>query len=145
MAAINAYLTFNGNCEEAFELYKNVFGGSFEQMSRFKEMPGSENNHTAAEDAEKIMHVSFPINKETTLMGSDISKAFGQTFILGNNISLAVNAHSIEEADKIFKGLADGGTTTMPLADTFWGAYFGMCTDKFGVNWMVNHDAKPAN
>ena len=143
MATINAYLTFNGNCEEAFLFYQSVFGGEFPYLGRFKDMPKSEEeNCPPPADGEKIMHVSLPISKETMLMGSDSSEAFGQVTTMGNNISLSINTDSEEEATRLFNGLSAGGKITMPLAKTFWGAFFGMFTDKFGIHWMVNYDYK---
>ncbi|HLF52707.1 VOC family protein [Flavobacterium sp.] len=141
MAKVNPYLTFNGNCEDAFNFYKSVFGGEFPYIGRFKEMPPMEGGkEISAEDGEKIMHVSLPISSETILMGSDSSESFGQVTTVGNNFSISIDAASKEEADKLFNGLSAGGKVTMPLSKTFWGAYFGMFTDKFGINWMVNHD-----
>ena len=139
MATVNAYLTFNGNCEEAFDFYKSVFGGEFCFIGRFKDMPPMEGKEVSAEEGNKIMHVSLQASK-STLMGSDSSEAFGQATIIGNNISLSVNAESKDEADKLFKGLSEAGKVTMPMDNTFWGAYFGMLTDKFGINWMMNFD-----
>ncbi|OFY85410.1 MAG: glyoxalase [Bacteroidetes bacterium RIFCSPLOWO2_12_FULL_35_15] len=138
MAAVNPYLTFNGNCEEAFNFYKSVFGGEFPYIGRFKDMPSEQ--PIPESEKEKIMHVSLPIGKETILMGSDSSNAFGQATIIGNNFSISVNADNEEEATKLFNGLSSGGKVTMPLNKTFWGALFGMFTDKFGINWMVNYD-----
>lgn len=141
MAQINPYLTFDGNCEEAFNFYKSVFGGEFPYIGRFNEMPPVEGRpEPSAEEGAKIMHVSLPISRETVLMGSDTSEAFGQTTVIGTNISISINTDSEEEADKLFNGLSAGGKVTMPLEKTFWGAYFGMFTDKFGINWMVNYD-----
>lgn len=140
MAQVNAYLTFNGNCEEAFNFYKSVFGGEFPYIGRFNEMPPSEGKTVSAEDGNKIMHVTLPISKDTCIMGSDTGGEWASNFKEGNNISLAINADSKEEAERLFNGLSAGGTVTMPLAMTFWGAYFGMFIDKFGINWMVNHD-----
>ena len=95
----------------------------------------------SAELADKILHVSLPIGN-TILMGSDGSDEFcsGGAFVMGNNITISINAESREEADRISKALSEGGQMTMPMADTFWGAYFGMWTDKFGINWMMNYD-----
>jgi len=139
MAQINAYLTFNGNCEEAFLFYKAVFGGEFRTISKFKDMPPMPGHEIAEKDKERIMHVALPISQETILMGSDSNPVFGEV-TMGQNISLSVNAESKEEADKIFNGLAGGGSITMPIADTFWGAYFGMLIDRYGMTWMVNYD-----
>ena len=83
--------------------------------------------------------MSLPISAETVLMGSDTMPGIHDHQV-GNNISLSINTDSREEADLIFNGLSAGGKVSMPLADTFWGAYFGMWTDKFGINWMVNYD-----
>lgn len=139
MTTLNVYLTFAGNCEEAFNFYKSVLGGDFAYVGRFKDMPPSDNcPPVPEEDKEKIMHISLPISKETVLMGSDSSEAFGQVTTQGNNFSLSVNADSKEEVDRIFAGLSEGGQVTMPADETFWGAYFGMFVDKFGIQWMVS-------
>jgi PhnB protein len=144
MASVNPYLTFPGNCEEAFNFYKSVFGGEFPYFGKFKDMPPMEGCGPLSEaDGEKVMHVSLPISKETVLMGSDSSESWGQATIMGNNFSISINTDSTEEADKLFNGLSAGGKVTMPMDKTFWGAYFGMFTDKFGIQWMVNHDENP--
>lgn len=140
MASVNAYLTFKGNCEAAFNFYKSVFGGEFEFIGRFGDMPTQPGMPELPENAKNlIMHVSFPIG-ETKLFGSDSSDAFGQVTTIGNNISISINAESKEEADRLFNGLSKDGKVTMPMENTFWGAYFGMFTDKFDINWMVNYD-----
>ena len=140
MASINPYLVFNGNCEEAFLFYKSVFGGEFPYIGKFKDMPPAEGNPVLSEaEGNKIMHVSLPIGDGSILMGSDSNSASGE-IAFGQNISLSINAVSKEEADKLFNGLSAGGKVTMPMNQTFWGAYFGMFTDKFGINWMVNFD-----
>lgn len=140
MATVNVYLTFNGDCRQAFEFYKSVFGGEFPYIGTFGEMPPQDGKETPKEDKDKIMHVSLPISKETSLMGSDTGGEWSSNLKVGNNFSVSINADSKEEADKLFNGLSQDGQITMPLADTFWGAYFGMFTDKFGINWMVNYD-----
>ena len=140
MTTLNPYLVFKGNCEEAFSFYKTVFGNEFLFVGRFKDMPENNNKPISELDKELIMHISLPISKETVLYGCDTSGAFSTSTILGNNISLSVETDSIEEATRIFKGLSEGGKITMPMAKTFWDAYYGMLTDKFGINWMVNYD-----
>ena len=140
MAQVNAYLTFNGNCEEVFNFYKSVFGGEFPYIGRFGDMPPADGKDVPEADKNKIMHVTLPISQETVLMGSDTGGEWASQFNAGNNISLSINTDSREEADRLFSGLSEGGVVTMPLAETFWGAYFGMWTDKFGINWMVNYD-----
>lgn len=140
MATINAYLTFDGTCEEAFNFYKSVFGGDFPMVGKFGDMPQQEGMPPISDEVKnRIMHMSLPISAETVLMGSDTMPGIHDHQV-GNNISLSINTDSREEADLIFTGLSAGGKVSMPLADTFWGAYFGMWTDKFGINWMVNYD-----
>src|SRR5436190_15519004 len=131
MATINIYLTFNGNCEEAFMFYKSVFGGEFPYIGRFKDMPVGEDPKLKPGEENRIMHVSLPISKETVLMGSDTGGEWAPGFQQGNNFSISVNTDSKEEADRLFNGLSAGGKVVMPQSDTFWGDYFGMFTDKF--------------
>jgi PhnB protein len=141
MAQVNPYLTFKGDCEAAFEFYKSVFGGEFPFVGRFKDMPPAEGAPAPnPEFAEKIMHMSLPISKETLLMGSDACGPSGDSTVIGNNIQLSINAESEAEAQRVFDGLSAGGTIVMPLDKMFWGALFGMFVDKFGIHWMVNYD-----
>jgi PhnB protein len=137
MPALNPYLNFNNNTEEVFNFYKSVFGGEFAMVMRFKDIP-AEFKGPAHED-NKIMHISLPIGGGV-LMGSDVPEAMGKV-VEGNNFQLSLSPSSKEEADKLFNGLSAGGKVTMPMSDSFWGAYFGMCVDKFGINWMINYDA----
>lgn len=143
MATVNIYLTFDGNCEEAFNFYKSVFGGEFPYIGRFGEMPDDGSGKSVSEaDTNKIMHVTLPISQETCLMGSDIGGEWSAHYVKGTNFSVSINAESKEEADRLFNGLSAGGQVTMPMNETFWGAYFGMFNDKFGISWMVNHDVR---
>jgi PhnB protein len=137
MAQINPYLTFNGNCEEAFDFYKSVFGGEFHQVSRYEEMPEAEDFRISETLKRKIMHISLPLSKDSYLMGCDSNPSTGEVRT-GDNISLSIDADSKEEADKYFQKLANGGNITMPINTTFWNAYFGMLTDKFNINWMIS-------
>lgn len=138
---INPYLTFNGNCEAAFNFYKSVFGGKFPYVGRYGEMPSTDGQPMPDSEKNKIMHMSLPIGSNSILMGSDSSDAFGHANIPGNNFSISINATSDKEADKLYNGLSSGGKQTMPMNKTFWGAYFGMLEDKFGIQWMVNFDS----
>lgn len=141
MATVNVYLTFDGNCEAAFDFYKSAFGGEFVDLNRFGEMPTQEGSPPLSDDLKnRIMHVSLPVSKETILMGSDTLPGMGPGIMVGNNFSISIGVNSKEEADKLCADLSAGGNVTMPLEVTFWGAYFGMWADKFGINWMVNYD-----
>ncbi|POY38411.1 VOC family protein [Solitalea longa] len=138
---INPYLTFEGKCEEAFNFYKSVFGGDFAFVGRFKDMPPQEGMPPMpAGSDDLLMHISLPIGGGSVLMGSDTCQGFGPPVTVGNNITISISADSKESADRLFKGLSAEGTVAMPMGDTFWGSYFGMFTDKFGINWMVGFD-----
>lgn len=138
MPHINTYLTFDGKTEEAFNFYRSAIGGEFVNFQRFGDAPSDQ--QLPESEAKRIMHVALPIGKNAVLMGSDTSPHHGHQVTMGNNFSISLSADSKEEAKSIFDKLSAGGNVTMPLADTFWGAYFGMFTDKFGINWMVNYD-----
>ncbi|WP_075589695.1 VOC family protein [Labilibacter marinus] len=137
MTTVNIYLTFDGNCEEAFNYYKTVFGGDFEMVSRFKEMPPMDNcPEVSAEDAEKIMHITLPIGGDTVIMGNDTGGEWATNYKAGNNFSISISTDSQEKADDFFAKLSKG-SVVMPMDKTFWGSYFGMCVDQFGITWMV--------
>lgn len=137
MIAINPYLNFPGNTEEAFNFYKNIFGGEFMMVQRFKDTP--EGGRTPDHEKDKLMHISLPVGKNNILMATDVLESMGHKLVEGNNFNLHAAAESKEEADKIFNGLSEGGKVTLKIGDTFWGDYFGMVTDKFGINWMVGY------
>ncbi len=137
MASINPYLNFNGKCEEAFNFYKVVFGGEFQNLQRFKDTPSVE--HLLDNEREWLIHVALPIGKDTLLMGSDSPSAMGQV-TSGNNFHISIQTDNDEETNQIFNRLSTGGKVTMPLEKTFWGARFGMLVDKFGIQWMVNQE-----
>ena len=142
MTTVNTYLTFNGNCEEAFNFYKSVFGGEFEHIGKFKDMPENPEFPVAESDREKVMHVTLPIGN-TLLMGSDTGGEWAANFKQGNNFSVSINTDNKDEADRIFAKLSEGGKIIMPMNKTFWDSYFGMFTDKFGIQWMVSFYANP--
>lgn len=135
MTTINPYLNFGDNCEEAFNFYKSVFGGEFLYLGRYSEMDCGE--PVAESEANKIMHVSLPIGEGSILMGSDTPSSFGAP-TTGNSMYVSVNVDSVEEANRLYNGLSDGGEILMAIDKTFFAAAFGMFIDKFGVRWMVN-------
>jgi len=137
---LNPYLNFLGNTEEAFKFYKSVFGGDFLMLQRFRDVEDLPDKEKMTEsDLDKIMHVSLKIG-EDVLMGTDALESQGHTLTVGNNMSLSIGVDSKEKAEEIFFALQEGGTVIMPLQKTFWGAYFGMVDDKFGVKWMISYD-----
>lgn len=144
MANINPYLNFNGKAEEVFNFYKSIFGGEFATVMRYGDAPGCDEveggNKLSESDNNKIMHIALPIgSKGDVLMGSDVPDSMGQ-LKQGDNFSISISTDSKEEADRIFNGLAESGKIDMPIGDAFWGSYFGMCADKFGIQWMVSYD-----
>ena len=138
-AAFNPYLNFNGNTEDAFQFYKSVLGGEFVQVMRFKDVPG--NDQIPAGEENKIMHIALPIGNGNILMGTDVSSNMPPV-TFGTNFSISISPETEEEARKIFNGLSDGGDIMMPLEKQFWGDWFGLLKDKFGVQWMMNYSEK---
>lgn len=140
MTTINPYINFNGNCEDAFNFYKSVFGGEFTVLQRFNEMPDDvpEEQRPSKNEGEKIMHVTLPIGKQAILMGSDYPEKMDHIQV-GNNFSISIDTSSEEEANKFFNELSEGGKVIMPMKKTFWGSIFGMFVDKFGIQWMVSY------
>jgi PhnB protein len=135
MDAIIPYLAFNGNAAEALAFYAKAFGGKVLFQQSFGESPMGDK--TPAEYKDKVMHARFEADK-LSFMASDSMP--GQQVTNGSNTSLSLNFTTVMDIDKTFANLSEGAKITMPLQDTFWGAKFGMLTDKFGINWMFNHD-----
>ena len=133
------YLHFNGNCAEAFAHYGKLMGGKVIMVSKYSDSPMA--NDMPAEMRDKIIHIHMQIGN-TVLLGSDAPPShYGKPQV----ISVSVNVNSTDEADRVFAELAEGGSVTMPIAQTFWSPRFGMCTDRFGVPWMVNCQAAAAS
>ncbi len=132
----NLYLNFNGNLLEAFDFYKEIFGGEYKILKKYKDMPHGDT--LCDEDKEKIMHLELIIDKDTKLMGSDILKVWGQEISIGNNFYINITPKSEREAFRIFGLLSQGGEVQMPLQKTFWGSLFGTVRDKYKIQWMIN-------
>jgi PhnB protein len=128
---LTPYLMFNGTCEEALNFYSTTIGGEIKHLSRYE---GSHAESMGA-DKQKVMHATFEGNG-IAFMASDGSQPVSNS----GNIHLCVDFKDAVAMENVFNALGDGATITMPLQDTFWGAKFGMLTDKFGINWMLNHD-----
>lgn len=145
MARVNTYLNFPRNTEEAFNFYKSVFGGEFGGMgiARFADIPAADGMPPMAEeDKNLVMHIELPIVGGHVLMGTDAPETMGFNVNFGNNVHISIEPDTRAETKKLFEALSAGGKITMDLQDMFWGAYFGSCTDKFGVQWMVNCNVK---
>ncbi|MBI3135094.1 MAG: VOC family protein [Bacteroidetes bacterium] len=145
MSHVSTYLNFKNQTEEAFLFYKSVFGGEFGGMgiSRFKDAPPADGMPPLSPaDGNLVMHIELPILGGHLLMGTDAPESMGFKVNMGNNVHISLQPDTRTETKKLFDALSKGGKITMELQDTFWGAYYGSCTDKFGVQWMVNCTAK---
>lgn len=144
-ARVCTYLNFDGKTEEAFLFYKKVFRTEFlgKGVQRFGEIPAEAGHPPVAEEIKKmVLHVELPITGGHILMGTDAPKEMGFTLSSGNNMHICIEPETREEADRLFKELSAGGNVTMPMADMFFGAYFGEFSDKYGINWMINFQEK---
>ncbi len=138
MTSVNTYLYFNGHCEKAFEFYSSVFKREIKYMGRYKEISeDARRNFPNCED-EHIMHVGLPISKETILMGADIIEE-PKKDDEAKHFSLYVSADSRQEASYLFAALSEGGEVKLPIADQFWGSYYGICLDQFGISWKISY------
>ena len=145
MARVSIYLNFSNYTEEAFNFYKSVFGTEFTEpgFSRMGDMPPMEGMPPTPDDLKNlVMHVELPITGGHVLMGTDAPEQMGFKVNFGNNVHINLEPDTRVETKKLFDALSAGGKVTMELQDMFWGAYFGSCADKYGVQWMFNCNAK---
>lgn len=136
MARVSTYLNFRGTTEEAFLLYRKAFGTEFLDLRRMGDAPSGE--PLTEEEGRLVMHVALPTLGDHVLMGTDILESRGDDVTVGTNVSINLEPDTRAETERIFAVLADGGDVTAPLAEMFWGGYFGSLTDRFGVRWMFN-------
>ncbi|MGL1885569.1 MAG: VOC family protein [Reichenbachiella sp.] len=136
MTTVNTYLYFNGNCEEAFNFYKAVFGNEFQYIGRYKDVPDIARQNFQNCTDEQIMHIALPISKETILMGADIIDDRKNESV--KYFSLFVHTDSKKEADRLFTSLSVNGEIKLPISKQFWNSYYGICIDQFGVNWKIS-------
>ena len=148
MARVSTYLNFNRQTEAAFEFYRRVFGTEYAGAGilRHGDIPAEAcgGNTVAEADRKLVMHVELPILGGHVLMGTDCSESMGMTVRFGNNVFINLEPDTRADADRLFAALVEGGKVDMPMQDMFWGGYFGSLTDRFGVQWMINHQPMPA-
>jgi len=145
MARVSTYFNFPRNTEEAFNYYKSIFGGEFggNGVARFSDIPAFEGMpQMSEEDKNLVMHIELPILGGHILMGTDAPETMGFKVIQGNNIYVMLEPDTKRETKVLFDALSVGGAITQELQVMFWGAYYGSCTDKFGVHWMFNCNEK---
>jgi PhnB protein len=139
MAKTSIYLNFQGNCEKAFNYYKNVFKtdlvGQIFRMRDAPPMPGAPK--LSDKEANSIMNIALPILGGTIIMGTDMLESMGHKLKIGNNTTISLEADNKEEVDRLYKALAEGGSEMNAPMNMFWG-YWGVCLDRFGIRWMFN-------
>jgi PhnB protein len=137
MQLAHFYVNYPGTTDEAFAHYERVFGTKTIMRMTFGEVPWMPGVPDAAKG--KIMHAQLPLTEAVHLMASDHVEGTGPgKFARGTDYSISIVASDKAEADRVFAGLSEGGVVRMPIANAPWGPYFGMCTDRFGVQWMVS-------
>jgi PhnB protein len=143
MARVSTYLNFMGNTEEAFTFYKKVFGTEFiGDIARMGDAP-SNPGMPALTEAEQhlVMHVELPILAGHVLMGTDMVESSGHAIRIGNNTTIMLEPDSRDDADALYSQLSEGGADSTGMIEMFWGAYWGVCLDRFGIRWMINVSA----
>ncbi len=140
MSKVSIYLNFQGNTEEAFNFYKTVFQTEFAGPVFYnKDAPPMPGMPPLPENEQgKIMNIALPILGGTVIMGTDMLESMGHKLKIGNNVTINLEPDTREETERIYNALAEGATECMPLQDMFWGAYWGVCLDRFGIRWMFN-------
>jgi PhnB protein len=138
MQYISPYLNFAGNTEEAFEFYRSVFGGDFTGILRFRDMDTGE-MEVPESALDKVAHISLPLSGNLSLMASDVVGSQADSFVAGNNVYLYIETDSGEEAERLFSSLSDGGSVLMPLQGSDWAEKYGMCVDRFSIQWMISY------
>lgn len=143
MARVSNYLNFARSTEAAFTFYKSVFGTEFLMpVVRYKDIPAQPGQALAKADQNLVMHVELPILGGHVLMGTDGTESMGYTLTPGNNVHINLEPDTRSETRRLFELLSDGGKVDMPLEEMFWGGYYGSLTDRFGIRWMFNCNAK---
>jgi PhnB protein len=138
MLSFSIYLNFPGTAEEAFAMYQSILGGEIVAKQTFREAGAAD--HLPENLKDKIMHIWLKVPNGPELMATDALEEMGQKVVAGNNMYISMNVASEADADRIFGALSADGAIEMPLQKTFWGAYFGIWKDKFGIQWMINYD-----
>ncbi len=138
---VNAYLFFDGQTEEVFHFYKDVFQIDFDDdgIKRYSDMPNEDTEKKLSEEeGRKVMHVSLSLSEHFTLMGADISPMMGMDIRYGNNTHLSIQPESLEDVERIYSELSVKGEILSPLEKSFWGSYWAHFRDRYGIFWMIN-------
>ena len=136
MIEVSPFLQFYGDCEVAFTFYRSIFGGEFEFLYRYKDIPSEK--PLSEREKEKIMHVSMPLMRGVNLLGADVLDVADRPLGSANRVAIGIRTNNEAETRQIFNALAEGGTIIQPLQKEFFADLFGSVTDKFGINWSFN-------
>jgi len=138
MSRVCTYLNFMGQTEEAFEFYASVFHTTYATpIVRFGDVPGPA--PLSEDESHKVLNVALPILDGHVIMGTDMLASMGHELRIGNNTTIVLETDSRDQADEFYQALSAGGSETQDMSDMFWGAYWGVCLDRFGVRWMISH------
>lgn len=141
MAKLHAYLNFNGNCEEAFTFYEQVFNSKNIGIHRYGEMPADSAHPLPAGTENLVLHTAIFINESVMLMGADCVEGFGPTASAGTNSYFMLDTDTAAEAQKLYADLsADAQEIEMPLGEQFWAELYSAFTDKYGIAWMIHFE-----
>ena len=136
MDRVSIYVNTMGQTEEQFAFYGSVFGTTPYARMRMADIPGQPELPEDEKDA--LIHLEVEILGGTVLMGTDMLRSMGHELVVGNNVSINLEPDSIDEARRLFEGLSDGATDINPFSKMFWGDYWGVLLDRYGIRWMVN-------
>lgn len=141
MARVSTYLNFMGNAEEAMEFYRKAFGTEYASpIQRMGDIPSDPSGPELPEaDKRKVMHVELPILAGHVLMATDMLESMGHELRVGNNTTINLEPDSLEETERLYDALSEGGSDAAPLTKMFWGATWGTCLDRYGIRWMFNY------
>jgi len=139
LLSLHPYLSFNGNCEAAFNFYSSVFGGEFDELHRYSKL---QDEDIPESEKDKIMHISLQIAEHIWLMGADVLERFETPTIFGDNVCLSICTASEAETIRVCNALSEGGTIEEPLEETEWADLYACFTDKFGICWAVSFNKK---
>lgn len=135
---LNPYLSFNGNCEKAFNFYRTVFGGEYSKIVRYNEIPRQQGAPPVPEEiGDQIRHIELPLNNNIVLMGNDNTESVSRELNVGNNVKISIIADEHPEGKRLFEELSAGGTIKVPFSESFWGSCHGSLIDKFGIHWFI--------
>ena len=137
--AVDIYLIFEGNCRGAVEFYSKVFNTEINQLTTFGDSPQHPDYQLPEEAKDLIMHARLDISGSNVMFSDTFP---GQPYVVGNNVTLALLSDNMDDLKTWFEQLKDGGTVEMELQETFWSKLYGQVTDKFGIHWQINYDAK---